>query len=185
MDTGNRPGASVEGNLSKPSVSGGSFRWTFGAKLPLGCQMPDGSLIPEGAEPQPDGFVLIPGRSKIPATDVTMPDGILLSALLSATGEAPTPAATMPDGSKPAAMWSWYTSGGAPGALLAGIIAGASEMLASASGLAPKAPGSKDISGTARIGAKGSSNKGVIGVAPFSPKNESCFPVLLPLDATF
>ena len=167
----------------KPSMSGGSFTWKFGAKLPLGCQLPDGSFIGEGAEPQPDGFVLIPGGRKVPASDVTLPDGILLSALLNATGEAPTPAPTMPDGSKPAAMWSWYTSGGAPGALLAGIIAGASEALASASGMTPKAPGSKDISRGAPSRTSGSLKKGVSGAAASSSENVLCLPVIQSSDA--
>ena len=92
---------------SMPGVSLPSFRWGLGFRLPEGCQLPDGSPVPEEAEAQPDGSLKLPSGSIVPADDVTLPEGIKLSAYLNPTGELPTPAATLPDGSTPSKKFSF------------------------------------------------------------------------------
>ena len=54
-----------------------------------------------GSKPQADGSVLQPDGKTVSAADVTLPDGVQLSAAMYFTREVPAPAAKMPDGSKP------------------------------------------------------------------------------------
>ena len=63
--------------------------------------MPDGSPVPEGAEPQPDGTIKLSSGSVIPAAGVVLPDGTKLTDVTQASDKPPTPLTTMPDGSKP------------------------------------------------------------------------------------
>ena len=79
-------------------------------KIPPGSQLPNGQLVPQGTEPQPDGFVLLPGGGRIPTADITLPDGVNLSEVVNPTGEVPTPTATMPDGSKPSKVFTFNLS---------------------------------------------------------------------------
>ena len=95
-----------------PDVSLPSFTWEVGAKLPAGCQTADGKPVPEGAEPQPDGTVVIPGMPSISCDEVTMPDGVSLASIVKPGAEAPTPADKMPDGSKPSKQFGfgWWST---------------------------------------------------------------------------
>lgn len=88
-----------------------SFGWPVGMKLPGGSQLQDGSQVPTGAEPQPDGSVLLPDGSTVPAENVTLPDGTALTDVTRPTGAASVKAELMPDGSKPSPerRWGWST----------------------------------------------------------------------------
>lgn len=79
-------------------------------KLPAGSQLPDGKLVPEDAVPQPDGSVALADGTVILPDEITLPDGLKLSAVLSSSGEIPAPAASMPDGSQPAKLGEWRLS---------------------------------------------------------------------------
>lgn len=92
---------------SMPDLSLLSFRWLFGAMLPRGSQLSDGSLAPDGAVPQRDGTVQLSDGTTISAEDLTLPDGLKLSAVLNPSTESLHPAKSMPDGSAPAKLGSW------------------------------------------------------------------------------
>lgn len=96
-------------STTQPVAESGAavFQWVAGTIIPQGSQLSDGSAVPEGAQPQPEGFVLLPDGSRITAEEVTLPDGVLLSSVLTITGEAPAPSAVMPDGSKPSQPFGW------------------------------------------------------------------------------
>ena len=115
---------------SLPDVSLPSFSWEVGTKLPQGCQMADGKPVPEGAEPQPDGTVVIPGLPSISWDDVTLPDGVKLSSIVTPGGEAPTPAAKMPDGKKPSKEFGfgWWSTISRPTVSVSGTQAGAKSL---------------------------------------------------------
>jgi hypothetical protein len=87
------------------------FNWTAGKKLPWGSQMPDGSVVPHGAVPWPDGTVVLPGGGSIAWEDITLPDGVQLSSILQPGSAVTSPAATMPDGSKPSTEFGsgWWS----------------------------------------------------------------------------
>ena len=85
------------------------FAWPVGSKLPSGCQLLDGSRVSEGAEPQPDGSVLLINGSTVSASQVILPDGVKLADVTKPTGRAPAPVRTMPDGSKPSHGTWWWT----------------------------------------------------------------------------
>ena len=91
------------------------FGWPAGYKLPAGCQLLDGSHVPHGAEPQPDGTVLLLDGSRISASEVILPDGANLTDVTQARGKSATVVATMPDGSSTchqgAWWWCWYIWG--------------------------------------------------------------------------
>ena len=91
-----------------------SWRWPSGTKLPSGCQKLDGSRLPDGAEPQPDGYILLIDGSRIPAEEVVMPDGTKVTDATNPTGNTPTPVKKMPDGSKPSSVTTvtsgWWTA---------------------------------------------------------------------------
>ena len=86
-----------------------TFRWPTGMKVPQGSMTADGKLVPDGAEPQPDGSVKLLSGSVIPAEGVVLPDGVKLSDVTKPTDEAPKPVASMPDGSTPSTQQGSYS----------------------------------------------------------------------------
>ena len=57
-----------------------TFSWPAGMKVPQGTMMHDGTSVPEGAEPQPDGTLKLPTGSVSPA------EGFIMSRLQSSWG---------------------------------------------------------------------------------------------------
>ena len=95
-----------------------AFSWPSGMKVPQGTMTHDGTPVPEGAEPQPDGTLKLPSGSVIPAEGVVLPDGVKIIDVMKPTGEAPKPATSMPDGSKPSTQqgsWNWTMYTQVPG----------------------------------------------------------------------
>ena len=60
------------------------FNWNASMKIPEGAQMPDGKPVPEGAMPQADGSVTIPGGASLKWGDITLPDGFKLTSIIDA-----------------------------------------------------------------------------------------------------
>ena len=103
----NREAAYAEGASTENSGSF-IFNWLPGMTIPAGSQLPNGDLVPEGAEPKPDGTVLLPGGITVKWHEITLPNGFLLTSILrpGKSEAAAKPAGKMPDGSKINFKWN-------------------------------------------------------------------------------
>lgn len=96
------PGSSLaDMSVQQPVESTTVFSWFEGGALPAGSKMLDGSPVPEGAQFQADGSVLLPDGTRISADTVTLSDGVQLSAVLDVSAQATSSSATASDASAP------------------------------------------------------------------------------------